>query len=30
MVRRVNQMSHQCGSKGELIQLVLAHEKYGI
>ena len=29
-VRRLNQMSRQCGSKVELIQLGLAHEKYGV
>ena len=30
MVRRLNQMSRQCCSKVEVIQLGLAHEKYGV
>ena len=29
-VRRLNQMSHQCRSKVELIQVGSAHEKYGV
>ena len=29
-VRRLNQMSHQCRSKVELIQLGSAHEKHGV
>ena len=29
-VRRLNQMSRQCRSKVELIQLGSAHEKYGV
>ena len=29
-VRRLNQMSHQCRSKVQLIQLSSAHEKYGV
>ena len=30
MVRRLNQMSRQCRSKVELIQLGSVHEKYGV
>ena len=30
MVRLLNQMSRQCCSKVELIQLGLAHEKYSV
>ena len=30
MVYSLNQVSHQCHSKVELIQLGLAHEKYGV
>ena len=30
MMRRLNQMSRQCRSKVERIQLGSAHEKYGV